>query len=133
MKGARRRRELSIQRSRCVSFKPLGLQGCLPAPLAGPPSCWQAPGMRGGSVPALIAWNKVGTGEMLQALPGVTWVCPAAASSASRILSCQAAFHTGPAILAEIAEPAFLGLLTGSSWPRSQNLQSHPRYSSQVL
>ncbi|KAJ7401094.1 hypothetical protein BTVI_99235 [Pitangus sulphuratus] len=30
---------------------------------------------------------------MLQALSSVTWVCPAAASSTSRILSCQVAFH----------------------------------------
>lgn len=37
MKGAGRRRELSIQRSRHVSFKPLGLQGCLPGPPASLP------------------------------------------------------------------------------------------------
>lgn len=133
MKGARRKRELSIQRSRRVSFKPLGFQGRSPAFLASPPGCWQDPGMRGGSLPVLIAWNEVGTGEMLQALLGVTWVCPVAASSTGRILSCQVAFRMGPAILAEIAAPAFLGLLSGSSWPRSQNLCSQSRCSSQVL
>lgn len=81
----------------------------------------------------LAAWNKVGTGEMLQALPGITWVFPAAASSTSRILSCQVAFHAGPAILAGIAVPAFLGLLSSSCWPRSRNLWSQSRRSSQVL
>lgn len=37
MKGGRRKRELSIQRSRRVSFKPLGFQGRSPAFLASPP------------------------------------------------------------------------------------------------
>lgn len=63
------------------------------------------------SLSALTAWNKVGIGVVLQALPGVTWVCPAAVSSTSRILSCQGAFHTGPAFLAEITVSAFLELL----------------------